>query len=193
MDPASAWRLAKATNWLEGFSLTPSSKSDKPAFQNVFVKSGGVASHQRNGFYKLLCKTIVEGRTIEHEEEDQVVIPGHVSVMTFHQAKGLEFDIVIVRGLQVRNSPHSKMPGVYHNYFAPMRSRPIPVTENADNLRDFDAFRTYFVAFSRPKHALILHDPDRWKGVPNQRGHIQQDQAETRAYIDSHHDTGMIR
>jgi DNA helicase-2/ATP-dependent DNA helicase PcrA len=192
-DPASAWRLAQASNWLEGYSLTPSPKSDNPAYQNVFVQTGEVALHQQNGFYKLACKTIVEGRTVEHEEEDEVVVPGHVSVMTFHQAKGLEFDIVIVRGLQARDSPHSRQPAVYHNYFAPMRGRPIAVTQTVPQLRDFDAFRAYYVSFSRPKHALVLHDPDVWGGVPHHRGHINHDQADTRTYVTGNPDTAVIR
>ena len=149
--------------------------------------------HQINGFYKLASQAIFEGRTVEHEEEDEISLQGHLSIMTFHQAKGLEFDIVIVRGLYSRNSPHARLPALMHEFFAPLRIRPIPRGPGVDILRDFDAFRSYFVAFSRAKHALILHDPDSWKGMPNERGYHGENQANTRHIVDTDPDMEAYR
>ena len=172
---SSSWRLAQASNWIEGYTMTPSSKSNNPAYQNIFVSAGSISLHQVNGFYKLASQGIAEGRTVEHEEEDEVVIQGNLSVMTFHQSKGLEFDVVIVRGLRARNSPNHQLPAVMHQYFAPWRIRPISAGPDVNTLRDFDSFRSYYVAFSRAKHVLVLHDPDTWKGSPNERGYHEQD------------------
>ena len=191
--PASAWRLSQATKWLEGYSRTPSGRTRTPAFLNLFVESGEISLHQLNGFYKLACKTIVEERTVEHEEEDEVDIPGHISVMTIHQAKGLEFDIVIAYGLCSRNSPSHRMPAVMHSFFAPLRKRELPVSQTVDQLRDFDSFRAHFVAFSRAKHALVLHDPDSWSGRPHQRGHFNENRISTREYIHNSPKTEVVR
>lgn len=192
-NPASAWRLAQATKWIEGYSLTPSSRTKNPAYRNLFVKDGEISRHQMNGFYNLACKTIFEERTVEHEEEDEYDVPGHISVMTIHQAKGLEFDIVISYGLCSRNSPSHRLPSVMHSFFAPIRQRPIPVNQSVDQLRDFDSFRSYYVAFSRAKHLLVLHDPDTWSGRPHQRGHLGMDKGNTRAYVTAMSDAEEYR
>lgn len=192
-NPTSAWRLAQATKWIEGYSMTPSGKTYNPAFQNLFVEYGGVSVHQLNGFYRLACNTIVEERTVEHEEEEVVVVPGHISVMTIHQAKGLEFDIVVGFGLSSRNSASHRLPALMHSFFAPIRTRPITNLTSVDELRDFDAFRSYFVAFSRAKHALILHDPDHWKGRPHQRGYIGCNKDATRSYVSTVSPGGFVR
>jgi len=185
-DISSSWRLAQATNWIEGYTTTPSSRSNNPAYQNLFVSSGSISLIQVNGFYKLASQGIAEGRTVEHEEEDEVVIQGNLSVMTFHQAKGLEFDIVIVRGLRTRNSAHHRLPAIMHQYFASRRIRPVPAGPDVNTLRDFDSFRSYYVAFSRAKHVLVLHDPNTWKGVPNERGYHGQLQESTRDIVSKH-------
>jgi DNA helicase-2/ATP-dependent DNA helicase PcrA len=185
-DISSSWRLAQASNWIEGYTMTPSSKSNNPAYQNIFVSSGSISLYQVNGFYRLASQGIAEGRTVEHEEEDEVVIQGNISVMTIHQSKGLEFDVVIVRGLRVRNSAHHRLPAVMHQYFAPWRIRPISAGPDVNTLRDFDSFRSYYVAFSRAKHALVLHDPNTWKGVPNERGYHEQDRSTTHGIVTPH-------
>lgn len=191
-DISSSWRLAQASNWIEGYTMTPSSKSNNPSYQNLFVQRGMISLHQINGFYKLACQGISEGRTVEHEEEDEVVIPGHLSVMTIHQSKGLEFDIVIVRGLRRRDSSHHRLPALMHEFFAPIRKRQIPSGPGVDTLRDFDSFRAYYVAFSRAKHVLLLHDPMSWSGLPSETGYHGQDAEITRNIVSSNPDMEAI-
>lgn len=188
--PASAWRLAAATNWLEEYSLTPG-KKNTPAFQSVFVKKGQIAAGSLKKFYKIGCSAFFNGRTPEHEDEDQIVTPGHVSVMTIHQAKGLEFDVVVVRGIKVRNKPRTTQK--QHIFFAPLRSRPIKVHLTEEEMRDTDEFRAFYVAYSRAKHVLILHDPGHWKRIKWNRGYIDQDVAATHAYLTANpSDTAVI-
>ena len=52
--------------------------------------------------------TIVEERTVEHEEEDEVNVPGYISVMTIHQAKGLEFDYIFLPGWEEGVFPNQR-------------------------------------------------------------------------------------
>ena len=187
--PVSAWRLAKGTNWIEQYTMIPG-KKNTPAFQSVFVKDGEIAEYSLNKFYNLCCKSFFAGRTPEHEDEDEIVTPGHVSMMTIHQSKGLEFDVVVVRGLRRRNM--QPVPAIMHTFFAPLRARPIPVHLDNDELRDTDDFRGYYVAFSRAKHLLILHDPLAWKGVPHERGHIGHDAINTRAYVNTNNNDSAV-
>ena len=100
-----------------------------------------------NGFYKLASQGIAEGRTVEHEEEDEVVIQGNLSVMTFHQSKGLEFDVVIVRGLRAEIPPIINCRLLCINTCV-WRIRPISAGPDVNTLRDFDSFRSYYVALS---------------------------------------------
>jgi len=80
-----------------------------------------------------------------------------------------------------------------HSFFAPIRTRPITTLASVEDLRDFDSFRSYFVAFSRAKHALILHDPDHWKGRPHQRGYMGCNKDATRSYVGTASPGGVIR
>ena len=188
-QPESSWRLAAATNWIEQYSLTPG-KKNVPAFLNVFVKNKQIADYSLGNFYVLCCQSFLIGRTPEHEDEDQIIVPGHVSVMTIHQAKGLEFDVVIVRGTKVRNKP--KTTAKLYSYFAPLRKRPIKVYLNEEELRNVDEFRAFYVAYSRAKHVLMLHDPKNWKNVPHNRGYIGQDVTKTHDYVNKFPDAELI-
>jgi len=187
--PVSAWRLAKGTNWIEQYTMIPG-KKNTPAFQSVFVKKGEIAEYSLKKFYNLCCKSFFAGRTPEHEDEDEIVAPGHVSVMTIHQSKGLEFDVVIVRGLRRANM--QPLSAIMHTFFAPLRARPISVHLNNQELRDTDDFRGYYVAFSRAKHLLILHDPLAWRGIPHERGHIGHDANNTRTYVNTYNKDSAV-
>lgn len=187
--PVSAWRLAKGTNWIEQYTMIPG-KKNTPAFQSVFVKKGEIAEYSLKKFYNLCCKSFFAGRTPEHEDEEEIVAPGHVSMMTIHQSKGLEFDVVVVRGLRRTNM--QPVSAIMHTFFAPFRARPIPVHLGNHELRDTDDFRGYYVAFSRAKHLLILHDPLTWSRVPHERGHIGHDANNTRAYVNTNNKDSAV-
>jgi len=188
-NPVSAWRLAKGTNWIEQYTLIPG-KKNTPAFQSVFVEKGEIAEYSLKKFYNLCCKSFFSGRTPEHEDEDDIVTQGHVSMMTIHQAKGLEFDVVVVRGLRRTNMP--PLSAIFHTFFAPLRERPINVHLGVNDLRNTDDFRGYYVAFSRAKHLLILHDPLVWKGIPHERGHIGHSANNTRVYVDNNNSDSVV-
>ena len=170
--------------------MTPGRKN-VPAFRSVFVKNGEIALTSRKKFYDLGCKAFFLGRTPEHEDEEEVVAKGHVSIMTIHQSKGLEFDVVFVRGIRIRNKPATA--AKMHTYFAQLRTRPVAVNLGETERRDTDEFRAFYVAFSRAKQVLVLHDPVKWKGVPQTRGYIGQSRSDTHGYVQKNStDTGVI-
>ena len=91
-----------------------------------------------------------------------------VTVTTIHQAKGREWDVVIVGSLDFDNADVDPV----GRELAPYCKR--PAFEPADRIANFDHARQHYVAFSRPKHLLVLtaagevhtRFADAWDGLP---------------------------
>ena len=91
-----------------------------------------------------------------------------VTVTTIHQAKGREWDVVIVGSLGFDNADVDPV----GRELAPYCKR--PAFEPADRIANFDHARQHYVAFSRPKHLLVLtaagevhtRFADAWDGLP---------------------------
>ena len=91
-----------------------------------------------------------------------------VTVTTIHQAKGREWDVVIVGSLGFDNADGDPV----GRELAPYCKR--PGFEPADRIANFDHARQHYVAFSRPKHLLVLtaagevhtRFADAWDGLP---------------------------
>ena len=107
-------------------------------------------------FFNSFLRLLHEGGINEYEDPDQPFPKGHVQVMTIHQAKGLEFPVVVVGSLHARSSR------------APSRSTASsgPSTTGHPSSprtgsRLFDRMRLHYVAFSRPQKVLVLtaHEP----------------------------------
>jgi DNA helicase-2/ATP-dependent DNA helicase PcrA len=128
--------------------------------------------HLFNSFLRLLY----DGGINEYEDPDQPFPKGHVQVMTIHQAKGLEFPVVVVGSLSTQLSS----PKQIDRDLAPFYHRPPFEPENRITL--FDRMRLHYVAFSRPQKLLVLtaHEPPKdhfapiWQGLP-QWPYIQKD------------------
>ena len=88
----------------------------------------------------------------EYEDPYDVFPPGYVQVMTIHQAKGLEFPVVVVSSLD--KGPRSAVKVDIE--LEPFRSR--KHTEPWEMVSGFDHHRLYYVAFSRAMDLLILAD-----------------------------------
>lgn len=120
--------------------------------------------HLFNSFFRLLY----EGGINEHEDPDQPIPKGHVQVMTIHQAKGLEFPVVVVGSLSARVSSSKRI----DRDLAPFYHRPPFEPDNRITL--FDRVRLHYVAFSRAQKVLVLtaHEKPRnhfapiWDGLP---------------------------
>jgi DNA helicase-2/ATP-dependent DNA helicase PcrA len=120
--------------------------------------------HLFNSFLRLLY----DGGINEYEDPDQPFPKGHVQVMTIHQAKGLEFPVVVVGSLTAQLSS----PKQIDRDLGPFYHRPPFEPEGRITL--FDRMRLHYVAFSRPQKLLVLtaHEPPKnhfapiWQGLP---------------------------
>ena len=120
--------------------------------------------HLFNSFLRLLH----DGGINEYEDPNQPFPKGQVQVMTIHQAKGLEFPVVVVGSLSTQLSSAKRIDrdlgGFYHR----------PPFEPESRITLFDRMRLHYVAFSRPQKVLVLtaHEPPKdhfapiWQGLP---------------------------
>ncbi|HXH06171.1 MAG TPA: ATP-dependent DNA helicase [Vicinamibacterales bacterium] len=132
-----------------------------------------VVTHRNREFLRLhffnsFLRLLYDGGINEYEDPDQPFPKGHVQVMTIHQAKGLEFPVVVVGSLcNQLGSPKQT-----DRDLGPFYHRPPFEPENRITL--FDRMRLHYVAFSRPQKLLVLtaHEPPKdhfapiWQGLP---------------------------
>ncbi len=127
--------------------------------------------HLFNSFLRLLH----DGGINEYEDPNLPFPKGHVQVMTIHQAKGLEFPVVIVGSL----SKQLASPKQIDRDLRPFYHRPPFEPESRITL--FDRMRLHYVAFSRAQKVLVLtaHDTPKahlapiWQGLP-QWPHVEK-------------------
>jgi DNA helicase II / ATP-dependent DNA helicase PcrA len=120
--------------------------------------------HLFNSFIRLLY----EGGINEYEDPDRPFPRGQVQIMTIHQAKGLEFPVVVVGSLSTQLSS----PKQIDRDLGPFYHR--PPFEPQDRITVFDRMRLHYVAFSRPQKVLVLtahekpkdHFGSIWQGLP---------------------------
>lgn len=119
-------------------------------------------------FFNSFLRLLYDGGVNEYEDPDQPFPKGHVQVMTIHQAKGLEFPVVVVGSLSTQLSS----PKQIDRDLGPFYHRPPFEPDNRITL--FDRMRLHYVAFSRPQKVLVLtaHEPPKdhftpiWQGLP---------------------------
>lgn len=114
-------------------------------------------------FYAVFVEGIHD-RLNDPEDDEVSVQPGMVNVMTIHQSKGLEFEVVVVlrpdRDLWV-NDTH-----VMEDVLDPFIVRPTkpPARRPRDLRAAEDMVRLFFVAYSRAKRLLVIagSQPEKW-------------------------------
>jgi DNA helicase-2/ATP-dependent DNA helicase PcrA len=148
-------------------------------FQNYYRYT--VISHANRGalrlhFFNSFLRLLYLGGINEYEDPDHPLPKGYVQIMTIHQAKGLEFPVVVVGSLDKQlSSPKDidrNLAGFYHR----------PPFETEGRITEFDRMRLYYVAFSRAERILVLTSTERpkehfypiWQGLP-QWPYVQQD------------------
>ena len=127
-------------------------------------------------FFNSFLRLLHDGGINEYEDPDQPFPKGHVQVMTIHQAKGLEFPVVVVGSLSTQLASRKQT----DRDLAPFYHR--PPFEPEDRITLFDRMRLHYVAFSRPQKVLVLtaHEPPKghftpiWQGLP-QWPYVQKD------------------
>ena len=121
----------------------------------------------RMHFFNSFLRLLYEGGINDYEDPDQPIPNGYVQVMTIHQAKGLEFSVVVVS--VEKTLPVGKQ---VDRDLSPFCHRPPFEPEN--RITAFDRMRLHYVAFSRPQKVLVLTStaPPKdyfapiWQGLP---------------------------
>jgi DNA helicase-2/ATP-dependent DNA helicase PcrA len=122
----------------------------------------------RRQFFNSFLRLLHEGGINEYEDPDQPFPRGYVQVMTIHQAKGLEFPVVVVGSLHVATSTSKAVDRILGPYYHR------PPFEPVSRITDFDRMRLHYVAFSRAAKILALTSTERpkdwfapiWDGLP---------------------------
>lgn len=147
-----------------------------------------VVTHRNREFLRLhlfnsFLRLLYDGGINEYEDPNQPFPRGHVQVMTIHQAKGLEFPVVVVGSLCTQLSSSKQI----DRDLRPFYHRPPFEPEN--RITTFDRMRLHYVAFSRPQHVLVLtadqsprnHFASIWQGLP-QWPYVQKDLLATQRF-----------
>lgn len=119
-------------------------------------------------FFNSFLRLLYLGGINEYEDPNQPFPKGHVQVMTVHQAKGLEFPVVVVGSLSTQLSSPKQIDRDLGSFYHRKPFEP----ENRITL--FDRMRLHYVAFSRPEKMLVLtahelpkgHFATIWQGLP---------------------------
>jgi len=101
-------------------------------------------------FFNSYLRFLVLNGLNEYEDPYDIFPSGKVQVMTIHQAKGLEFPVVFVAGLEKKNPPRDNVDQVLGPYYHRKEFEPYA------RMNDFDQMRLSYVAFSRPQYLLGL-------------------------------------
>jgi DNA helicase-2/ATP-dependent DNA helicase PcrA len=105
-------------------------------------------------FFNSFLRLLYEGGINEYEDPNRPLPKGYVQVMTIHQAKGLEFPVVVVGSLDKNLSSQKQIDRV----LGPFYHR--PPFEPEDRITGFDRMRLHYVAFSRAQKILVLTTTD---------------------------------
>lgn len=103
-------------------------------------------------FFGYFLRFLKEGGLEEYEGFDLATPSGSVSIMTVHQAKGLEFPITVVGSMEaVPRKQYTELDALLEDKGLVRKS-----FEPLNKTKYFDFWRLYYTAFSRAKNLLIL-------------------------------------
>lgn len=92
-----------------------------------------------------------------NDDEERQILPDHVQIMTFHQAKGLEFPFVFVGSMNKKKKHPLDFTYVLDEIFEPFRKDEKKLLFNEKERISQDLVRLFYVAYSRAEYGLILH------------------------------------
>jgi DNA helicase-2/ATP-dependent DNA helicase PcrA len=148
-DPNYGRRFAEITNLLDSFSaftqqygVLRASSTGSKAISFEFLQS---LYREFSGF--------IEANGLNEPEDDENIMPaGMVQVMTVHQAKGLQFPVVVVANMS--DTPRISSEHWTEDFLSEWsRHRPLGT---AQSRAEQDLVRRYYVAYSRARNLLIL-------------------------------------
>lgn len=112
-----------------------------------YVKEG---YFQRSFFLSFLYSLYRLGEG-EYEDANDPFPKGRIPFLTIHQAKGLEFPVVVLGSLRKDNNPQ-----FLETVIRPLIDRP---GEPLERSGEFDSMRMFYVALSRAKNLLVIAHP----------------------------------
>lgn len=120
-------------------------------------------------FFNSFLRFLFNGGINEYEDEFVMFPSGYVQLMTIHQAKGLEFPVIIVGSQHVNIRIGTKVDKDLYTFYHREDFEPF------ERIPQFDRLRLMYVAFSRAKYFLALTCPEApkpmfsalWDSVPN--------------------------
>jgi len=169
LEPFNGWnesdasrreRLAKITALVEAFASLPVAANDRArrgSMKAAPVGQRGVIGDWNAGFYNLFFGYLALEGMNDEEDEDVIVPPGYVPIMTIHQAKGLQFPFVFVGHLGATADTGASVYTLeddiarFSNADGRTFARP-DVSVRAE----VDVVRAFYVAYSRAQWALAL-------------------------------------
>lgn len=113
-----------------------------------FLKNDGV----KKNFFMSYLYSIYRLNESEYENVDDPFPKGRIPFLTIHQAKGLEFPVVVLGHAYKMEFPPSKVEQMV---------RPLLDDEGEPlhRIDEFDAMRMFYVALSRAENLLVIADP----------------------------------
>jgi ATP-dependent DNA helicase UvrD/PcrA len=148
-EPEYASRFAEITTLLDSFA---SFTDNYGVLNGSTQKTGRISWKFLNNLYNEFSGFIEVYGLNEPEDPDQIMPEGYVQVMTVHQAKGLEFPIVVVHNLD--DEPEVGSDNVIEEFLGQWSPRK-PLGTALDRAEQ-DLIRRFYVAYSRPKNLLVL-------------------------------------
>ena len=121
---------------------------------NVTVITPESKEKQLTNLFNKFLRFIYEGGIEEYEDFDEYAPSGSVSFMTIHQSKGLEFPIVVAGMPNSRQGPRKQ----YSDTDAILQEKYYqkPPFEPLEETKNYDFWRLFYTAFSRPQNLLVL-------------------------------------
>ncbi len=149
VEPFASWLKAESqARHLATFSHKLKHFQQVSPYRNISLENREQVKKQL--FAAFLCLLHNMGLN-EFEDAEQPSPVGHVQIMTIHQAKGLEFPVVIVARLHQFSNPVWENLDLSAHYPA---SRTF--VEPKKLIGGFDTMRLFYVAFSRAENLLVL-------------------------------------
>ncbi|WP_020602254.1 UvrD-helicase domain-containing protein [Spirosoma spitsbergense] len=172
LDPAHGERLKVINQLLAEYE----SLYDEGAIKVEQALSGQTQTETWSlyNLYAVFAESYHDGLN-DSEDEDVSIVPGCVNVMTIHQSKGLQFEVVFI--IKPENTPFLGTAHVLEDQLAPYINRPTqPLLRRSIQLRvEEDIVRLFFVGYSRAKRLLILAGTNlaRWDTILGRDVHGQ--------------------
>lgn len=177
-NPDWAPRYSIITNLLEGYCSIYSGHLIR-ANNRLYL----INENYTSNFYYSFCGLIVSMGLNDYEDQDMPIPKGYIQVMTYHQAKGLEFPYVFLGSLS--DSLEWGNEHKIEEKFNPYRQFPSIITSSKEIRALRDGIRRFYMGISRPQIGLILFTHNKY-GCVNSFGYDKNGQKRyTKEFLDS--------